>query len=73
MHKRQPPSFRLLLMLLSLSSLNSCVTKNSDYCPVWPIAGVKVAAEIEQFEGQAFWEWMARLNKLRQQLELCSQ
>ena len=38
---------------------------------MWPLAGPKVAIEIEEVEGKNFWEWMSRLNKLRQQLEIC--
>ncbi len=59
------------LMLLSMSCLNSCATVNYENCPVYPIAGAEVAAEIAAIEGQAFWEWLARINKLRQELELC--
>ena len=59
-------------MLLSLNCLSSCAAENYDYCPVWPVAGPKVAAEIQNLEGDAFWEWLARLNKLRLQLETCS-
>ena len=29
--------------------------------------------EIENITGGAFWEWLARINKLRQELELCRQ
>ena len=49
-------------------------TVNSDYCPVWPTAGQAVAAELEKASCSEFpntWEWIGRLNKLRQELELC--
>ena len=54
--------------------LNSCAPISSDYCPVWPVGGEKVAAELEQLSYAEYpdtWEWFARLNKLRQELELC--
>ena len=65
--------FYLVLTLLSLSCLSSCATANYNTCPTYPIAGPKVADEISSLEGDAFWEWLARINKLRQQLELCNQ
>lgn len=59
-------------MLLSLSCLSSCVADNYNICPVYPVAGPKVAAEIEKLNNApAFWEWLARINKLRRQLEIC--
>ncbi len=63
--------FYLPLMLISLICLNSCATTDYNYCPVYPIAGAEVAESIEQIENPEFWEWLARINKLRQQLELC--
>ena len=62
------------LTLAALSCLSSCTTVNSDYCPVWPPAGLAVAAELEKAGYSEFpntWEWIGRLNKLRQELELC--
>lgn len=58
-------------MLLSLICLNSCVTQNCNFCPIYPIAGPKVAASIENISTPEFWEWLARINKLRQELEIC--
>ena len=52
--------------------LNSCTTIDYDYCPSYPVAGKKVADEIKYINGKNFWEWMGRINKLRQQLELCN-
>ena len=43
------------------------------YCPVYPIAGKKVADEIADLDAPAFWEWMGRINKLRLQLEICKE
>ena len=59
------------LMLASLFFLSSCSTTNYDYCPAYPVAGEKVANEIKDLEGEYFWDWVGRINKLRQQLELC--
>ena len=39
--------------------------------PVYPVAGEKVAAELENipYSGyEDFWEWLARVDKLRQEL-----
>ena len=73
MSKLKKPKLWLSLMLLSLSCLSSCAADNYDYCPTYPSAGPSVAAEISAVDGEAFWEWLARINKLRQQLELCKQ
>lgn len=62
---------RILSIILCL---NSCAPVSSDYCPVYPVAGEKVAAELEKIPYQNyenFWEWIARINKLRQETELC--
>lgn len=58
-------------MLLSMIYLSSCAAENYNCCPTYPIAGAKVAQSIEQINAPEFWEWLARINKLRQQLELC--
>lgn len=61
----------LVPTLLALSCLNSCATTNYN-CPTWPIAGENVAKELEAAgELNNTWEWIGRLNKLRQELELC--
>lgn len=61
-------------MLTVMLYLSSCAPVNSDYCPVYPVAGEKVAAELEKtpYAGyESFWEWLGRIDKLRQELELC--
>ncbi len=73
MSKPKKAKFWQLLMLLKLLCLSSCATASYDICPIYPVAGADVAAEIAQVEGDAFWEWLARINKLRLQLELCRQ
>lgn len=61
-------------MLLALSLLNSCARVNCENMslPQFPHAGEKVAIEAENLSAEEFpnlWEWFARLNKLRQELE----
>jgi hypothetical protein len=52
-----------------------CTTASySGPCPPWPIAGPEVAAELEDVaydSHQHFWNWMARLDVLKQQLDRC--
>lgn len=63
----------LSLMLIVLSFLNSCA---QEFCeqtvlPEFPRAGVKVAEELQTLNTEDYpnlWEWIARLNKLRQEL-----
>lgn len=61
-------------MLLALSLLNSCAGEHCEQAnlPQFPYAGPKVAVEAENLSTEEFpnmWEWFARLNKLRQELE----
>lgn len=61
-------------MLLVTSCLGSCTLTNYDICPVYPIAGEKVSEELKNIPHQGyenFWEWLARIDKLRQELEIC--
>ena len=54
--------------------LSSCVKASYDFCPIYPVAGEKVAQELEQIEfekAENFWEWLGRIEKLREELELC--
>jgi hypothetical protein len=76
MNKRR---LRLARTLLATSFLTACATATSDAppppqaCPAWPVAGPQVAGELQHLgedEFPAFWEWMARLDKLRDQLEV---
>lgn len=63
-------------MLIVMSCLSSCTTVSYNNCPVYPVAGKKVAAELEKASYSEFpntWEWIGRVNKLRQELELCRQ
>ena len=61
-------------MLIVMSCLNSCAAENfeQNILPEFPLAGAKVAKELENLsveEYPFFWEWLARLNKLKQELE----
>lgn len=62
-------------MPVVLICLNSCAQANySPSCPVYPVAGAKVAAELEKVGYSEFpntWEWIGRIDKLRQELEVC--
>jgi hypothetical protein len=53
--------------------LFACSTTNyNHYCPVYPIAGDKVAKELESAgDLPDTWEWIGRINKLKQELDLC--
>ena len=73
MYAKKMQRLSLVPMLLSLSCLSCCAQTSYEICPVYPIAGEKVAAEIADLNGPAFWEWLGRINKLRQQLEICNQ
>ena len=74
MLKRRRRRFTLALMPAVMSCLSSCVQANYDSCPVYPVAGEKVAAELEKIgydRAPNFWEWLGRIDKLRQELEVC--
>lgn len=62
-------------MLAVASCLSSCAPAvcNNGAVPQFPYAGPKVAAELENLSAETYpnlWEWIARLNKLRQELEI---
>lgn len=53
--------------------LSSCAKEcSSPIAPVWPVAGPKVAEELEPLAGKIphTIEWLGRLDKLRQELIL---
>lgn len=62
-------------MPIVMICLNSCTKidyKNN--CPIYPTAGHEVAQELEQASYENYpktWEWLGRINKLREELELC--
>ncbi len=62
-------------MLLVMNFLNSCAAENCNFAPppLFPKAGSKVAAELENLSAADYpnlWEWIARLNKMRKELEI---
>ncbi|MGE5145627.1 MAG: hypothetical protein ACM3N5_02710 [Candidatus Eiseniibacteriota bacterium] len=67
--------WRLSLLFIVATFSTRCTTASySGPCPPWPAAGPEVAAELEAFsyEGhEDFWNWMARLDTLKQQLDRC--
>ena len=61
-------------MLHVILYLSSCTTISYKHCPVYPIAGKKVADELNNLSYQHYfhtWDWIGRIDKLRQELELC--
>lgn len=68
-------SLRFILSLIFLATLLwSCSATTYSNCPIYPIGGQKVAEELQNVPYQGyenFWHWVARLDKLRQELELC--
>ncbi len=70
---------RNLLYIASLTlAVTACSTKcvqvNYKFCPTYPVAGAAVAAELENATAEQYpatWEWIGRIDKLRQELELC--
>ncbi len=74
MLKKKRQKFGLSLMPAALICLSSCAAVSYNNCPAYPAAGAKVAAELEKASYDEFpntWEWIGRINKLRQELELC--
>lgn len=65
--------YTLSLILAGILCLSSCTMASYDnYCPVYPIAGDKVAKELESAgDLPDTWEWIGRINKLKQELDLC--
>lgn len=62
------------LMPAVMICLSGCAPVIYDSCPLYPVGGEKVAAELEKVsyeQAPAFWEWLGRIDKLRQELEVC--
>ena len=61
--------------MLILIVLFGCSTKvNYSSCPTYPVGGPAVGAELSRLDSTEYahtWEWVGRINKLRQELELC--
>lgn len=74
MLRKRKLKYILSLMLLVLS-LSACSTTGSyKTCTVFPVGGVQVGKEIEKIPYQGyehFWEWLGRLQKLKEELDIC--
>lgn len=61
-------------MLTVMLCLSSCTLTSFNNCSVFPIGGEAVAKELEQAgDLPNTWEWIGRLDKLRQELEACDE
>ena len=70
--RRISPLVLLATLAIFLSACGSAAFEAGS-CPTWPTAGPAVAEEMEAGamppdRFPAFWEWMGRLDKLRDQL-----
>ena len=73
--RRISPLVLIAALAISLSGCGSAAFE-ADSCPTWPTAGPAVAEEMEAGamppdRFPAFWEWMGRVDKLRDQLLSC--
>ena len=71
--RKKGRSYTLALILLVILLLSSCARVSCN-CPIYPIAGAQVAEELENADIEHYsytWEWIARINKLREELEQC--
>ena len=47
---------------------------NYNNCPVYPVGGKNVGNELQKLDVKEYpytWEWIGRVDKLRQELEIC--
>lgn len=61
-------------MLIVMSCLSCCATVNCEPPPMpeFPVGGIKVADELQHLSAEEYpnlWEWLARLHKLKLELE----
>ena len=64
----------LSLMFLGTMLCSCSIKANYNNCPRYPVGGKPVYEELKSipYEGyEDFWEWVGRVNKLREELELC--
>lgn len=62
------------LMLIVMNCLSSCTTVCYNICPQYPVAGKSVAEELSALDEETYpktWEWIGRINKLREELDIC--
>jgi hypothetical protein len=58
------------VILLCGCSMTECY----NICPAYPVGGKEVGKELANLSYSEYpntWEWIGRINKLRQELELC--
>ena len=73
--RRTLPLALIVTLAISLSACGNAVFEAGS-CPTWPEAGSAVALEVERGmmpadQFPAFWDWMGRVDKLRDQLSDC--
>ena len=73
--RRILPLELIATLAIFLAGCGSAIFESGS-CPTWPEAGPAVAEEVERGmmpadRFPAFWEWMGRVDKLRDQLLAC--
>lgn len=74
MLKKKKLKYIALLLLFLLTLFGCSTTANYNNCPTYPVGGPNVGAEVSRLDVAEFpytWEWIGRIDKLRQELELC--
>ena len=74
MLRKRKAIFKASLMLLVMSLCGCSSPTYYSSCPVYPVGGAKVGTELERLSIEEYpntWEWLGRINKLRQELEVC--
>lgn len=74
MWRKRGQKYKLGLMLIAMSCLNCCATINCEplLLPEFPRGGPQVADELQHLSSEEYpnlWEWLARLHKLKLELE----
>lgn len=72
-------TYKLLAILFLVVVLVDCAgTDRPNQCPPWPIGGSRVAENLTLIDKTIpyadisyFWEWMSRLDRLKDQLGAC--
>ena len=77
MNKIQQSKSRLFIVALMLLAVSCCHSSTATLCncPVYPVGGTNVGKELSSlmyYEYPHLWEWLGRINKLRQELEICN-
>lgn len=74
MSRKRRLKYILLLLLVVIILFGCSTTANYNNCPAYPVGGKNVGDELKgvPYAGyEDFWEWLGRIDKLRQELELC--